>query len=88
VIRDERLVRATESTEGSTPLTGIELVRCAPDRAIVIKNIIKIGMARHRRNLPQHLLRITSPFYSPNILPLTQAVQSKGSLSNMLPHVG
>jgi hypothetical protein len=39
-------------------------------------------------SLPQHLLRITSPFYSPNILPLTQAVQSNGTLSNMLPHVG
>jgi len=31
---------------------------------------------------------ITPAFHSPNILPLTQAVQSNGTLSNMLPHAG
>jgi len=35
---------AIESTDGSTPLTGIEFDRCAPDRAILIKCIIKIGI--------------------------------------------
>jgi hypothetical protein len=32
--------------------------------------------------------RITSAIHSPNIPPLTQAVQSNGTLSNMLPHAG
>jgi hypothetical protein len=47
-------MRAIESTEGSTPLTGIEFVRCAPDRAFVIKYIIKIenpGMYRRAISL-------------------------------------
>jgi hypothetical protein len=32
--------------------------------------------------------RIASAIHSPSILPLTQAVQSNGTLSNMLLHVG